>query len=76
MKRQPRPTIGAVEFIDRVIKCDEKGQAFTLAPYQRRVLEMWGIRGAQNISICKRKAIIIARPKLIIPRVNFTALTA
>ena len=31
---------------------------------------------AQNISICKRNAVIIARPKLIIPRVNFTALTA
>jgi hypothetical protein len=35
-----KPTISPVEFIDRVIKRDEKGEPFTLAPYQRRVLEM------------------------------------
>ena len=40
MKRQSKPTIGPVEFIDWVIKRDEKGQQFTLAPYQRRALEM------------------------------------
>ena len=39
-KRQSKPTINPVEFIDRVIKHDEKGEPFTLAPYQRRVLEM------------------------------------
>jgi len=38
-KRQSKPTIGPVDFIDRVIKRDEKGQPFILAPYQRRVLE-------------------------------------
>jgi hypothetical protein len=40
MKRQSKPTIGPVEFIDRVIKLDEKGEPFRLASYQRRVLEM------------------------------------
>jgi phage terminase large subunit-like protein len=40
MKRRSQNTIGAVEFIDRVIKLDEKGEPFSLAPYQRRVLEM------------------------------------
>lgn len=39
-KRQSRPTIGPVEFIDRIIKHDERGEPFTLAAYQRRVLEM------------------------------------
>jgi hypothetical protein len=37
-KRQTKPTIGPVEFIERFIKRDEKGEPFTLAPYQRRVL--------------------------------------
>jgi len=40
MKRKSRPTIGPVEFIDRVIKRDEKGEPFRLAPYQRRVLKI------------------------------------
>ncbi len=40
MKRKSRPIIGPVEFIDKVIKRDEKGEPFSLAPYQRRVLEM------------------------------------
>jgi len=40
MKRQSKPTIGPLEFIDRVIKRDEKGQPFSLAPYQHGVLEM------------------------------------
>ena len=39
-KRKSKTTIGPVEFIDRVIKRDEKGEPFTLARYQRRVLEM------------------------------------
>ena len=39
-KRTSKATISPVEFIDRVIKRDEKGEPFTLAPYQRRVLEM------------------------------------
>jgi hypothetical protein len=39
-KRTSKAIISPVEFIDRVIKRDEKGQQFTLAPYQRRVLEM------------------------------------
>jgi len=39
-RRQSKPTLGAVEFIDKVIRRDEKGEPFTLAPYQRRVLEM------------------------------------
>ena len=40
MKRQSKPTIGPVEFIDRVFKLDEKGEPWTLAPCQRRILEM------------------------------------
>lgn len=39
-KRKSSATIGPVEFIDRVIKRDEKGEPFSLAPYQRRVLEI------------------------------------
>jgi hypothetical protein len=39
-KRKSESTIARVEFIDRVIKLDEKGEPFSLAPYQRRVLEM------------------------------------
>ena len=31
---------GPVEFIDKVISHDEKGEPFRLAPYQRHVLEM------------------------------------
>src|SRR5215472_1194283 len=38
--RKSKTTIGPVEFIHRVIKRDEKGEPFTLAAYQRRVLEM------------------------------------
>jgi len=30
-------TIGPVEFINRVVKRDEKGELFSLPPYQRRV---------------------------------------
>jgi len=30
-KRKSKPTIGPVEFIDKVIRRDEKGGAFTLA---------------------------------------------
>ena len=40
MKRTSKPTINAVEFIDRVIKLDEKGEPWTLTAYQRRVLEL------------------------------------
>ena len=36
IKRQSRSTIGPVEFIDRVINHDEKGESFSLAKYQRR----------------------------------------
>jgi phage terminase large subunit-like protein len=39
-KRQSKPVIGPVEFIDRVIKRNEKNEPWTLTPYQRRVLEM------------------------------------
>jgi phage terminase large subunit-like protein len=39
-KRRSKPTISPVDFIDRVIRLDEKGEPFSLAPYQRRVLEM------------------------------------
>jgi hypothetical protein len=39
-KRASKSTIGPVEFIDRVIKRDEKGEPFPLTRYQRRVLEM------------------------------------
>ena len=39
-KRQSMPAIGPVEFIDRIIKREEKGERFTLAAYQRRVLQM------------------------------------
>lgn len=38
--RKSQSTIAPVEFIDRVIKLDEKGEPFSLAPYQRRVLQM------------------------------------
>jgi len=34
MKHQSKPTISPVEFIDRVIKRDEKGEPFSLAPYE------------------------------------------
>ncbi len=40
MKRQSKPTISPVEFIENVIRRDEKGEPFRLAAYQRRVLEM------------------------------------
>jgi phage terminase large subunit-like protein len=39
-KRKSQSTVSPVEFIDKVIKLDEKGEPFRLAPYQRRVLEM------------------------------------
>jgi len=45
-KRKSLPTISPVEFIDRVIKRDEKGEPFSLAPYQRWVL------GAGAWSLC------------------------
>jgi hypothetical protein len=38
--RRSQAAVSAVEFIDKRIKLDEKGEPFTLAPYQRRVLEM------------------------------------
>lgn len=34
MKRKSKPTIGPFEFIDRVIKLDEKGETLSLAPYR------------------------------------------
>lgn len=37
MKRQSRPILSPVEFIDRVFKRDENGESFSLTPYQRRV---------------------------------------
>ena len=40
VNRKSKPTIGPVEFIDRVMKRDKKGEPFALAPYQRRVLEI------------------------------------
>lgn len=43
-KRKSESTIAPVEFIDRVIKLDEKGEPFSLAPYHRRVLEL-ALRG-------------------------------
>jgi len=39
-KRPSKPTIGPVEFIDRVIERDEKGEPFRLVAYQRQVFEM------------------------------------
>jgi phage terminase large subunit-like protein len=39
-KRKSLPTIGPLISFHHVIKRDEKGQRFTLAPYQRQVLEM------------------------------------
>ena len=39
-KRTSKPTINAVEFIDKVIRLDEKGEPWTLTAYQRRVLEL------------------------------------
>ena len=40
MSRNRSEKIGAVEFIDRVIKLDEKGEPWKLSRYQRRVLEL------------------------------------
>jgi len=40
MKRHSKPTIGAVDFVDRVIRLDKKGEPWRLAAYQCRVLEM------------------------------------
>src|SRR5215467_5219748 len=39
-KRQSKLTIGPVEFIDKVIRLNEKGEPWALSPYQRRVLEL------------------------------------
>ena len=39
-KRKSKPTIGPVEFIDKVIRHDEKGEPFYPGAYQRRVLEV------------------------------------
>jgi hypothetical protein len=39
-KRTSKPTTGPVEFIDRLIRLNEKGEPFRLAAYQRRTLEM------------------------------------
>jgi hypothetical protein len=40
VNRKSKPTIGPVAFIHRIINRDEKGEPFTPAAYQRRVLEM------------------------------------
>jgi len=45
-KRKSLPTISPVEFIDRVIKREEKGEPFSLSPFQRWVL------GAGAWSLC------------------------
>ena len=39
-RRRSQSTVSAVEFIGKLIKLLEEGEPFTLAPYQRRVLEM------------------------------------
>ena len=39
-RRKSSTTLGPIKFIDPVIKRDEKGEPFSSAPYQRRVLEM------------------------------------
>ena len=51
MKRKSQSTINAVEFIDRVIRLDEKGEPFSLSPYQRRALEM-ALRRDPSASRC------------------------
>ena len=55
MKRKSQSTIAPVEFIDRVIKLDEKGEPWQLAPYQRKVLEMAFRRELLKISGWSRK---------------------
>ena len=60
-KRKSQSTIAPVEFIDRIIKFDEKGEPFSLQPYQRRVLEM-ALRRDPSGELVFR-LVVLAEPK-------------
>jgi phage terminase large subunit-like protein len=54
-------TISPVEFIDRFIKLDEKGQPWKLSPYQRRVLELAFRRGLNGALLYRQ--VVLSEPK-------------
>src|SRR6266481_2212236 len=53
--------ISPVDFIDRVIKLNEKGQPWKLSPYQRKVLEL-AFRRGDNGALLYRQ-IVLSEPK-------------
>jgi hypothetical protein len=72
VKRKSQPTVTPVQFIDRVIKLDEKGEPFTLAPYQRRVLEM-ALRRDPSWELAYR-IVLLSEPKNQVKRSSLPAL--
>jgi hypothetical protein len=54
-------TISPADFIDRVIKLNEKGQPWKLAPYQRRVLELALKRGLKGELLYR--VVVLSEPK-------------
>src|SRR5215510_2955785 len=56
-----RTPISPVDFIDRVIKRNEKGQPWALSPYQRRVLELAFRRGLKGELLYR--IVLLSEPK-------------
>ena len=53
--------ISPIDFIDRVIKRNEKGQPWVLSPYQRRVLELAFRQGTKGELLYR--VVLLSEPK-------------
>jgi hypothetical protein len=74
MKRESKPSISPVEFIERVIKLNEKGLPWELSPYQRRVLELAFRRGVNCALAYRVRRIMKASERSCVPS-SFSAFT-
>jgi phage terminase large subunit-like protein len=54
--------IDAIDFIDRVIKHDEKGEPWSLSDYQRRVLKLALKRSSADDALVYR-LVVLSEPK-------------
>ena len=67
-ERRSQSTVSAAEFIDKLIKLLEEGEPFTLAPYQRRVLEML-LRRDPSGELAFR-LVLLSEPKISLPHIS------
>ena len=67
-KRRSQSTDSAVEFIGKLIKLLEDSDPFTLAPYQRRVLEM--LLRRDHSGELAFGLVLLSEPKISLPRIS------